>query len=111
MDYTVDRGERGTQKTDTHTGDRPMQTTLSPAEAVIMEMLEREPKGALTSIGAVKGRVKMAAGTVNLCLYALACKGLVNLHRHDYPSSMNTREKTRALIVGDAHYVGVALRA
>jgi predicted transcriptional regulator len=88
-----------------------MQTTLSPAEAVIMEMMEGEPKGALVSIGAVKGKVKMNKATVNICIYALACKGLLNLHRHDYPAGMNTREKARALIVGDAHYVGVALRA
>ena len=86
---------------------------LSVGEKLVLDTLGRMgPAGACQSIGDVKSRlVRMVrGGLINACVWSLAERGLVNLFRHDYPAGMTSREKTRALQVGDVYYNGVSLR-
>ena len=86
---------------------------LSIGEKLVLDTLGRMgPIGSCQSISNVKVRLVriVQGGLINACVWSLAERGLVNLFRHDYPSGMTSREKARALRVGNEYYNGVSLR-
>lgn len=98
--------------------DLVARVSLSRGEVMVQNALRLlGPHGSLQPIGDIKaalGRV-MFGTTVDACLWSLAERGLVDLHRHDFPGGMTEAEKARSLKIypksGEpTYYIGAAIR-
>jgi hypothetical protein len=100
------QGERGHEHGETDTMSKAQQTIIDTMNAL-------GPRGALIPITDIRDRCDGPA--FNAIMLDLGRRGVLALHRHDYPMVLGPEERDRLIPVatedwGDTFYVGAALR-
>lgn len=80
--------------------------------AGLKELTEQSPRGALLSLGELRGRVALDKERFDRAAVSLFERGAIVLHHHDYAAGLDASARDRLVADGRGnHYVGVALRA
>jgi hypothetical protein len=91
------------------------QKPMSPCEQLVWGHLrsrDAAQSGRLIPFSEIRETLgsQAPAGLVNSVMWSLVCRGLVDVHAHDHPSALTTRERELVMWVAGRAYVGVAIR-
>lgn len=90
---------------------------ISPGNQVKWDLIQAmkriEPgaeRGALVGFRELRRTAPLSKEVFDLVALDAARKGLISMHRHDYPTSLSPTEQAELVTDGEAYYVGCAIR-
>jgi hypothetical protein len=83
---------------------------LSDQEQVVLKAIDRVGRNGLASIAAVIKAVGYPKATTKKVLLRLSEKGVVSLHRHDWPASLKPEQRKMMVRIGNDYFNAVSVR-